>query len=117
MPRLRLLADNALADGTSASGQDDQGNPVFDAGVGENVVINLDASGYAGADTISTSVWDSPDSVTISGATLAGKVASCRALVPDDSVARGLYYRVRNTLTLSTGATRKTTVWLRAMGR
>lgn len=113
MPRLRLLADTAIAQASAQAGQDSSGNPIFDVGEGDVAPIVLDATGWAGADSIASSEWESLDGATLSSRALSGAVASCAAYLPDGDES----YRVRNTLTLSTGAIRRTTVWLRAQAR
>lgn len=117
MPRLRLLADSARSQASGAAGQDNFGNLVFDCGAGEVVPVVLDATGWAGADSVASSAWVSDDGAALSSRTLAGKVASCNAYVPGDQVYSGRAWRVTNTLTLNTGAVRKTTVWLRSQAR
>lgn len=115
MPRIRLLADNARSQASGASGQDHAGNYVFEAGRGELVAVNIDATGWAGADTIASSAWTSEDGATLSSRTLSGRVASCNAYVPgEDPIAEPRAYRITNTLTLGIGPIRKTTFWLKA---
>jgi hypothetical protein len=118
MPRIRLLSDNSLAASSEAAGVDAQGNLIFDVGMGDTVPLVLDATGYAGTATASGSVWSTPDTVTLSGATLVSPVASVLAALP----AAGTFpwrsgFRVLNQLTLSNGQVRRTMVWLRAQGR
>lgn len=118
MPRLRLLADTAIAQASGISGQDVDGNFVFDVGAGDLTAVSIDATGWAGGGAVSTSEWSSPDGLTLSSRTLASPVASCNAYVPDDGTPPiGRTYRLRNTLTLAAGPIRNTTIWLRAMGR
>jgi hypothetical protein len=116
VPRLRLLADLAAAQASGVSAYDPDGNSVYDVAPGNLIPVNLDATGWAGADSVASSAWESADGATLSSRTLSGSVASCNAYIPDDAVRRSAY-RVRNTLTLSTGPTRSTTVWLRAVSR
>ena len=77
----------------------------------------LDATGWAGADSIASSDWVADDGAALSSRTLAGKVASCNAYVPGDLVYTGQAWRVTNTLRLGSGAVRKTTVWLKSQAR
>ena len=101
---------------SAPSGEDVAGNPIFDVGSGDLTAINIDATGWAGADSIASSAWDSPDGLAISSRALSGAVASCAAALPADDWGKSAY-RVRNTLTLVSGPIRNTTVWLRAQGR
>lgn len=116
MPRLRLLADSSL-DAGAIGGEDRSMNPVYDVGAGEVVPVVLDATGWAGSDTVSSSEWEAPDGATISARQLSGAVASCNVFVPDEIIGSRVSYKIRNTLTLGGGALRRTTVWLRAMSR
>ena len=117
MPRLRLLADLAQAQASGLSGIGADGAPVYDVAPGELVPLVMDATGWAGGDSVTGSDWDADADVTLSARALTGAVASCQALVPDTGGNwRGGYW-VRNTLTLSTGPVRKTLVWLRAADR
>ena len=117
MPRLRLLADTAQADATGIDGADAAGNPVFSVGMGSVVPLVLDATGFVGSGTISTSVWDSPDGAALSAQALSGKFASCHAATPSGGQLARRRYRVENTLTLADGQVRTTLIWLRAESR
>ena len=115
MPRLRILADNAAAASTGASGADPYGNPIYDVAANDAVEVRLDATGYVGTSSISASVWEVPDGGVTSAATISGPVVSCAVAVPDGEISSS--YRVRNTMTLASGLKRVTTVWLRTTGR
>jgi hypothetical protein len=118
MPRVRLLSDNSLAASSEAAGVDAQGNLIFDVGMGDTVLLVLDGTGYAAGATVSASVWTSPDTVTLSGATLVSPVASVLAALPvagDFPWRSG--FRVLNQMTLSNGQVRRSMFWLRAQGR
>lgn len=112
MPRMRLLADLAAAPGSAINGSDANGNPVFDVAPGDLVPVVLDATGWAGADSVASSAWESADGLTLSAQVLTGATASCAAYVPDGNNRQA--YRLHNTLTLSSGPVRRTLVWLRA---
>ena len=114
MPRLRLLADNVAAASTGACGADQSGNPIYDVAAGDTVEVRLDATGYVGSGSISTSTWTAPDGGTVSGATNAGGVVACQVAVPATDLGS---YRVQNAMTLASGLKRNTTVWLRVVGR
>lgn len=116
MPRIRLLADNAMSLATGLSGQDASGNPVFDAAAGETIPVVIDATGYVGSDSIAASAWSAVDGGTVAGEATAGNAVSCRFAVPSDAV-MGAMYRVRHTLTLTGGPIRKTTLWVRTAAR
>ena len=116
MPRLRLLADLATANGSAIDGATWNGEPIFDARQGDVVPVVLDATGWAGGDSVTGSTWDSSDGVALSARALNGNVASCAAYVPEQGWWGRQAYRVRNTMTLANGAVRRTTIWLRAVG-
>jgi hypothetical protein len=118
MPRLRLLSDSSRSTASEASGIDSQGNHIFDVGFGDVVQVRLDATGWAGGDSVTGSEWSSPDSVALTVPTLTSPVASVLAGVPGDAApawVRG--FRVLNTLTLDSGRVRRSLVWLRAQNR
>lgn len=112
MPRLRLLADLATAQASGISGADADGNPIFDVAPGDLVPVRLDATGWAGADSVTGAAWDASDGAVLSARVLSGPVASCQVFLPESGARRA--YRVDSTLTLSSGPIRKTTMWLRA---
>jgi len=114
MPRIRLLADLAIAT-PGTMGADDDLNPVYNVPPGELVPVVLDATGWAGADSVTGSDWAADNGLTLSSRTLSGTTAKCNAYVPEQ-LWRERPYRLQNTLTLDTGVTRKTTLWLRARG-
>lgn len=116
MPRIRLLADLASANGSAIDGAALDGAPAYDVAPGMMVPIVLDATGYVGMDSIVSSGWDSSSSVALSSRAINGNTVSCNAYVPD-TWADDHGFRVRNTLTLNTGLIRKTTVWLRTRFR
>ena len=83
MPRLRLLADAASGQASGISGAAVDGDLEYDVASGDVVPVVLDATGWAGADSVTGSDWDATPGVTISFPALAGNVASCNAYVPN----------------------------------
>jgi len=116
VPRIRLLADLASANGTAIDGAALDGAPAYDVEPGSMVPIVLDATGYVGMDSIASSDWESSGNVTLSSRAVNGSTVSCNAYIPD-TWADDHGFRVRNTLTLDTGLIRKTTIWIRTRFR
>jgi hypothetical protein len=117
MPRLRLLASNARSLASDASGQDSDGNLVFDVGAGDTVQVRIDATGYLAGETITDSQWDAPDGAVLDNEAQSGAVCTVLATVEGSDLSVGRQYSVRHTVTTSAGRMRNTTLWLRAQGR
>jgi hypothetical protein len=116
MPRLRLLAEGSVSPASNPALVDPSGAYIFEVAFGDVVPIVLDATGYAGGATVSTSVWSSPDGVTLTNPALTSPVASVLASVPGaGQLTFSNGYRVDNAMTLANGQVRNTRIWLRAV--